>query len=1017
MSSSDGEINRFTMANRVGGLLRIYALSGRSGTTWSTGMIKLDDMYVHLSISPRSSRQNRGSACGSSKFTWVVLSSMHLSFGILFGWLFIGPVLPLGAEDLQSANSIETETLSPEQIEFFEKHVRPILVERCYECHGERSDGGLQLNSREGLLRGGDSGAALVPGDLDASLLIEAIRYQNLDFQMPPQGKLDPVQIGMLEKWVEMGAPDPRQERLAARLPVGMSTKEGREFWSFQPVSNPAVPVVGGHAFVKNPIDAFVLKRLLDQGLQPAPLAQPRTLIRRLYMNLTGVPPTPEQVDKYLADDSPRATQVVIDHLLHSPSYGERWGRHWLDVARYADSNGLDENLAFGNAWRYRDYVIHAFNADRPFSRFLIEQLAGDLLPDVNEETRVATGFLVLGAKVLAEPDREKLMMDTIDEQIDTTGKAFMGMSLGCVRCHDHKFDPIKQRDYYALAAIFKSTKTFGDSNTGAIKHWHEYVFGSDDDLSDFKVIDAEIARLRKEASDWKNSAMAKLRVEASEKATEYLIASTEFGVSDSLVRITEVAERYGLHPRILHHCRRHLEFNQQHAVFHPWHQVQQSYSSTVLKAEAIQRIYGPLFATATGSTVKESSDLDPVIKSVVLPDSKLVAAALKDHSGFLTIPPKPEFAFDDETLAEYNRRMEVARIYESKARDVPAAMGVADDTILAKLPIHIRGNHLNLGEEVNRDFPEVMRSSNVRPVFPRHQSGRLEFARWMASTQHPLTARVYVNRVWRWHFGAGLARTTENFGVLGDRPSHPELLDWLAHWFMESGWSTKDLNRLILGSNTYRMSVLHPQESVAKKVDPDNRLLWKFRMQRLEPEQIRDSILAISGRLERTMAGKTVPLRNRQFVFNHTSVDHTRYDSLRRAVYLPVIRNNLYTMFEQFDFPDPTMPTGNRSETVVAPQALLLMNSGLVLDSADALAESLLQLSASDKSRVEMAYQRVLGRRPNERESSRAIDFVAQIRSGSTLNAGAVDDQVINKGWSLFCQSLFACNEFMYQR
>ena len=979
------------------------------------GTIKITGMYFYLLILLRS---KRSSDFERGNFLTVVQSSIYPSVRVLFYWFLISLPRLIAAEEAKTAIHTETKAPSPEQLEFFEKQVRPVLVEHCYECHSERADGGLQLNSREGLLRGGDSGAALISGDLNASLLIEAVRYQNLDFQMPPQGKLAAAQIAVLEKWVKMGAPDPRQEKITARLPVGMSTEAGRKFWSFQPVSNPAVPDAGEHAFVKNPIDAFVLKRLVDQGLQPAPPARPRTLIRRLYMNLVGVPPTPEQVDKYLADTSPRSTQALIDHLLHSPSYGERWGRHWLDVARYADSNGLDENLAFGNAWRYRDYVINAFNGDRPFNRFLIEQLAGDLLPDVTEETRVATGFLVLGAKVLAEPDREKLTMDTIDEQIDTTGKVFMGMSLGCVRCHDHKFDPIKQRDYYALAAIFKSTKTFGDSNTGAIKHWHEYVFETGDDLKEFKVIDAEIARLKKEASDWKNSAMAKLRVAANEKATEYLIASTEFGISDSLVRITEVADRYGLHPRILHHCRRHLEFNQQDAVFKPWHQVQKSHSDTAQKADAIQKIYGPLFAAAVGGeVVKESLNLDFVIKSLVLPDAKLVEAALKDRSGFLTVPPKPEFAFDDETLAEYDRRMEAARIYESKARDVPAAMGVSDDTVLARLPIHIRGSHLNLGEEVGRDFPEVMRNSNVRPVFPKNQSGRLEFARWMASTQHPLTARVYVNRVWRWHFGEGLARTTENFGVLGDLPSHPELLDWLAHWFMESGWSTKDLNRLILGSNTYRMSALHPQNSVATKVDPDNRLLWKFRMQRLEPEQIRDSILAISGRLERTMAGKTVPLRNRQFVFNHTSVDHTRYDSLRRAVYLPVIRNNLYTMFEQFDFPDPTMPTGDRSETVVAPQALLLMNSDLVLDSADALAQSLLQLSASDASRVEIAYQRVLGRNPNERESRRAIDFVAQIRSGAKLNAGAVDDQWISKGWSLFCQSLFASNEFMYQR
>ncbi|MGB1706671.1 MAG: DUF1549 domain-containing protein, partial [Rubripirellula sp.] len=580
-----------------------------------------------------------------------MLTSIHLGFQIVFCWSLLWQPRPVAAEDATPANQADNKNPSAEQLEFFEKHIRPLLVQHCYECHGERSDGGLQLNSREGLLRGGDSGAALIPGDLDASLLIEAVRYKNRDFQMPPQGKLESAQIAALEKWVEMGAPDPREATNSARLPVGMSTAEGREFWSFRPVSNPAVPDVGARNFVKNPIDAFVFKRLQDQGLQPAPPVQPRTLIRRLYMNLVGVPPTVEQVDHYLADASPRSTQVLIDQLLHSPGYGERWGRHWLDVARYADSNGLDENLAFGNAWRYRDYVINAFNADRPFDRFLTEQIAGDLLPDATDETRIATGFLVLGAKVLAEPDREKLTMDTIDEQIDSTGKAFMGMSLGCVRCHDHKFDPIKQRDYYALAAIFKSTKTFGDTNTGAIKHWHEYLLEPGGELIDFKVIDAEIARLKKEASDWKNAAMTRLREEAHEKATEYLIACTEFGIADSLIRITEVAGKYGLHPRILHHCRRHLDFNQQHEVFKPWHQVQQSYSDAALRADAMKKIYGPIFAAATGGeAVERAPNQDAIFESVVLPDLKLVTEALKDRSGFLTVPPKPEFAFDDQT-------------------------------------------------------------------------------------------------------------------------------------------------------------------------------------------------------------------------------------------------------------------------------------------------------------------------------------------------------------------------------
>ena len=948
-------------------------------------------------------------------------------------WVFVLFILLLGStaefetvtlsEETKAKKTAEIEAANPGQIEFFEKQVRPILVEHCYECHAERADGGLRLDSRQGLRTGGDSGPSLVPGDPESSLLIDAIRYRNLDFQMPPQGRLSQSLIDTLEKWVAMGAPDPRTAKATARAPVGMSPEEGRKFWSFRPLASPTVPVMPDQEFVRTPIDAFILQRLGERGIQPAPPAQSRVLIRRLYMNLIGIPPTPEEVGNYLSDPSPQATGKLIDRLLNSPQYGERWGRHWLDVARYSDSNGLDENLAFGNAWRYRDYVVDAFNHDKPFNRFLIEQIAGDLVPDATQETRIATGFLVLGAKVLAEPDREKLNMDTIDEQIDAMGKAFLGMSLGCVRCHDHKFDPVKQHDYYALAAIFKSTKTFGDTNTGAIKHWHEYVFVSDDELSEFKPLDAEIARLKKEASDWKNAAMTELRNAAHARATEYLVACTEFGPTDSLVRIAEVAADYELHPRILHHCRRHLEFNAEHAVFQPWHQMQKGLTDLEQRRDAVGSFYRPLFESATAGEIKEntvpseSSPPNPTKTVANLPEVELVSQALKDRSGFLALPPKPEFAFDSATLAEYNRRMEVARLYETSARDVPAAMGVTDGTVHARLPIHIRGSHLNFGEQVAREFPEVMRNSAVRPIFPNHQSGRLELARWMASTQHPLTARVFVNRVWRWHFGEGLVRTTENFGVLGGRPSHPELLDWLTRWFMASGWSTKELHRLILRSSVYQMSANHASEAACRDVDPENRLLWRFRMQRLEPEQIRDSILAISGRLDTTMSGKTVPLRNRQFVFNHTSVDHTRYDSLRRAVYLPVIRNNLYTMFEQFDFPDPTMPTGNRSETVVAPQALLLMNADLVIDSAEAFAERLLGLSASDTSRIEAAYQCVLGRSPTDRETDRVLNFMEQTASAARVNSEDLDRDRILQGWSLFCQSLFASNEFMYLR
>jgi hypothetical protein len=895
-------------------------------------------------------------------------------------------------------------------LEFFEKSVRPLLVEHCYECHtaGDPS-GGLVLENRDGLLKGGDSGPAIAPGNPDKSLLIEAVRYKNQDLQMPPQNKLSAAEIGILEKWVKIGAPDPRiavnterSDSSSSPAPLGMSIEEGRQFWSFQPVADPPVPEVQQKEWVRSPIDAFVLAKLEQAGLAPAPAADKRTLIRRVTFDLTGLPPTPAEIEAFLKDESPEAFQKVVDRLLASPHYGVRWGRHWLDVARYADSNGLDENLAFGNAWRYRDYVIESFNEDKPFDQFLVEQMAGDLLPGANQETKTATGFLVLGAKVLAEPDRDKLTMDTIDEQLDTLGKAFLGMTLGCARCHDHKFDPLMQADYYALAAIFKGTKTFADSNTGAIKHWNEHSFATAEELEKLKKIDAQIAEKKKAAATYKSQAIAKIRDEARAKAADYLVAAAGFDLSMPLTQVELIAAPLGLHPRILHHCRQHLEYHADDPLLGRWHEL-----AAAGDVAGIERHYRPLFAEAEAAFAA-AKKANP--KATKLDDERLeqARAALYDTEGLLAVPAKPDFAFDPATLVEYHRLAEEARILESAAPDAPSAMGVADGTVATSLPIHIRGSHRNLGEPVERAFPAVMRTSSVRPILPINQSGRLQLARWMASTEHPLTARVYVNRVWRWHFGAGIVASTDNFGKLGDRPSHPELLDWLARDFMAHGWSTRHLHRLILSSSAYQMASVHPSETAAENLDPENRLLWKFRLQRLEAEEIRDAILAVSGRLDLSLGGKTVPLRNRQFVFDHTSIDHTRYDSLRRAAFLPVIRNNLYTLFEQFDFPDPTMPTGNRSSTVVAPQALLLLNSELVMDSADALAGQLLQQDGDDRQRIDQAYQRTLVRPASAAEVDRAIAFVNDL----------VEDKAEpQQAWSLLCQSLLASNEFVYLR
>ncbi len=893
----------------------------------------------------------------------------------------------------------------PAAIEFFEKSVRPLLVAHCYECHsGKENNGGLQLDFREAVLKGGDSGPAIRQREPENSLLIQAVRYKNPDLQMPPKGALSETEIAVLERWISMGAPDPRakQNDLAAPSPTGMTVEAGREFWSMHPIAAVSIPPVKNKGWVATPVDAFLLAKLEANQLEPASPADRTSLIRRITLDLTGLPPTPDELEAFVSDDSANAYDSVIDRLLGSPQYGVRWGRHWLDVARYADSNGLDENIAFGNAWRYRDYVIESFNSDKPVDAFLVEQLAGDLIPNSNRESKTGTGFLVLGAKVLAEPDREKLNMDTVDEQLDTMGKAFMGMTFGCVRCHDHKFDPILQTDYYALAAILKSTQTFGPTNTGAIKHWNEISFASAAEKESLKGVNAEIAKHQAAHSKAKSEAYTKLRTQTRSMATEYLMASMRITPEMSLHEVATIAEPLGLHPRILFHCRRFLAFNPDHPLFTKWHGL-----ASVNDGSGIEDHYRNLFKRAE-EALAEARQKDPKASSLSDPTLESARIALYDLTGFLAVPPKPEFALDEAALKEIHALATKARLVESFALDETAVMGVIDQQVLPGLPIHIRGSHRNLGETIPRNFPEVMRAASDSPILPRKQSGRLELARWITSPSHPLTSRVFVNRLWRWHFGTGIVATTENFGALGDRPSHPALLDFLARSFIESGWSTKELHRMIVRSNTYQMSTKHPNHAGATLADPENRWLWRFPQQRMDAEQIRDSLLAISGMLDMAIGGKSIPLRNRQFVFDHTSIDNTRYESCKRAAFLPVVRNNLYTLFEQFDFPDPTMPTGSRNTTIVAPQALLMMNSELVMNSAKHLGASLFSNSTDNTIRIENLYRVVLGRKPLSNEVSRAISF---LEDGVKPNSvGAAQDR-----WNQLCHSLLLCNESIF--
>ncbi len=898
---------------------------------------------------------------------------------------------------------------SAAQLDFFEKRIRPILAERCYECHstGKKQKGGLSLDTRESVLKGGDTGPALVAGNPEKSLLIEAVRYTNHDLQMPPKKRLTDSEMKALEEWVKMGASDPREEATVAKPARVIDVAEGRKFWSFTPLARIEVPKF---ADSKSPIDAFIRTKLREKGLASAPPADRRTLIRRATFDLIGLPPTPQEVDAFLADQSPEAFDKVIERLLASPHYGERWARHWLDVARYADSNGMDENIAYGNAWRYRDYVVRAFNDDKPFDQFLIEQIAGDLLPR-SEEAITATGFLSLGGKVLAEPDMQKLEMDIIDEQIDTLGKAFLGMTLGCARCHDHKFDPVAQEDYYALAGIFRSTRSLSAEKMGAIKFWNEHSLATPQQLDEKKKFDADLKAKKAEAAAISSKARAVIKAELQKNAADYLAASALLPAGAKATDAEQTAKEQQLDAHFVLSCRQYLDAHPDVAVFAKWRELAQKRD-----ADGVRSHYTPLFAEALAAKKGPAYDV------------------LADAKGFLALPAKDADVLDADMLAKIAALNKEVEDFSAKQPDLPAIMGVQDGNIVPTLAVHLRGSYLTLGKPMERGFPEVMRTSFARPILPAKRSGRLELARWMASSEHPLTARVIVNRVWRWHFGAGIVASTDNFGILGAKPSHPELLDWLARNFIEGGWSIKDLHRLIMKSAAYQQSSgvsdlppaagqivasssnaqigvnANPQSAVRNPqlVDPENRLLWRANIQRLEAEEIRDAMLFTSGWLDMTIGGKTIPLKNREFVFNHTSKDATTYESPRRALYLPIIRNHLYDMLEQFDYPDPTMPTGSRNSTVIAPQALIMMNAPVVMQSSEKLVGRLAEIGyPGDSQRIEGAYLLLYARRPTDHElaDARALlrDFL------KTENP--------DRAWALLCQTLFAANEFIYLR
>ena len=757
---------------------------------------------------------------------------------------------------LNHARAADEPELSAADVQFFESKIRPALVRHCYECHSAdaRQVGGkLLLDSRDALLQGGEAGAVLVAGQPDQSLLIQALRYDGVE--MPPEKPLPEAVISDFAEWVTRGAPDPRTTEAMAKE---AAVHDAEALWAFEPPKNSPVPDVKNKAWLRDPLDSFVLAKIEAADLMPTQDADPRTLVRRLYIDLIGLPPSFDAIEEFVAahqQNRDKAIEELVDGLLAGPQYGERWGRHWLDVARYAESNGndgLSRNPTFPHAWRYRDYVIEAFNSDTPYDRFLIEQIAGDLLPAESDAERdrhlIATGFLAMAAKP-AKAMNDNFDMDVVADQIDVVGSGVMGISVACARCHDHKFDPVPTRDYYAIAGIFTSSETM-----------------------------------------WGTAANEGL-----------------------------TAPKTDLH---------------------------------VLKAAA--------------------------------------------H-----VPPPKDFV-ETVLVLESNTGIPKAIPKSKWPVGTPLAMGVRDAKQPADCKLNIKGESKKTGDAVPRGFLSACRIESAdTPEINPQQSGRLELAQWLTQGSHPLTARVMVNRIWQHLLGEGIVRTPNDFGVYGERPTHPELLDYLAIRFVKERWSMKKMIRNIVLSRTYQLS--SDADETLLNADPANALLTRHVRRRMDAESLRDSMLQVSGQLDLTPAAGSI-IRHRDILVNLAGNLHE--PSNHRSVYLCYLRSSPPPELAAFDLPDFTAVTGQRDVSTVPNQALHLYNSPFVIEQAEHLAAVVTKTTEDNDDRIHLAWQQALGRNATPDETQNAGEFlrVTQNELGSE-----------DKAWASLCQALLVTNEFRY--
>ena len=935
-------------------------------------------------------------------------------------------VLSIGCAWLGLAAAVQAaDGVSPDdpRAKFFEEKVRPILVEHCQQCHGvKKQQADLRLDALEGALKGGEHGPALVPGDPDKSLLISAVRRDG-DYEMPPDKPLTAEQIADLTTWVQQGGvwPGKAEAIVTPTSPAGFE-KARREHWAFQPVRQPPRPQLKNPAWVSTPVDAHILAKLESQGLTPSPAADKRTLLRRITFDLIGLPPTFADVQAFEADTSPDAYARVVERLLAMPQYGERWGRYWLDVARYSDTKGyvFFEDGAFAWPWTYRDYVIEAFNEDLPYDRFLTEQLAADRLP-LGDQRRAlrGLGFLTLGGRFMNNPH------DIIDDQIDVVTRGLQGLTVSCARCHDHKFDPLPTADYYSLYGIFASS----------VEPIIPPLYDPAPDTEDYRKFETELRARETKLREFVQTKQGEVIQGTKTRVAEYMLTAHATRDQPRTDDFMLIADGGDLNPKMLRRWQSYLEqgAKSHHRVLAVWNACGTfpeadfapqaaallaklaaetdpalTVNPLVLKAfqekppqkladvaatyseilNNVEKEWQALLqqATTTGQPLPaalpdpDKEDLRQVFHA---PNSPTIVPA--NVIGDLELLPDRA---SQGTFRELRKAIETFRSAGPAAP--PRAMTLEDIPVPVEPRIFKRGSAINLGDAVPRQYLQVIAGDQRQPV--QAGSGRLELAQAIVDRSNPLTARVLVNRLWLHHFGAGLVRTASDFGTRSDPPSHPELLDELATHFMDHGWSIKNLHRQIVLSNTYQQASADRPD--CQSVDPENRLVWKFNRQRLDLEALRDSLLAVSARLETTVGGPSI---------NVLAVPAVP----RRTVYASIDRLALPSLFRTFDFPSPDTTTPQRDNTTVAPQALFMMNHPFPLETAQLLSTRREVTAATDlPTKVSRLYELTLARQPTPAEQQFAAEFF-------TAPDGKVAETL--EAWIMYTQALLMSNEFAF--